>query len=117
MLLLSPIVFAYSFSQFPQPFVHDGIPAPNFAIVVGDNAAGSDVLGAIDVALALQAAATLQPAEEETTIQQQQDTVSVGSRSELFAINKNLGGEGASKALTTTATNIANTLKKYNATP
>ncbi|MBI4140648.1 hypothetical protein HY485_02305 [Candidatus Woesearchaeota archaeon] len=90
-LLLSPLVLAYSLSQFPEPFVHDNIPAPNFAIVVGDNAAGSDVLGAIDVALSLQAAATLQPAEEEPIIQQQQDTVSVGSRSELFAINKNLG--------------------------
>ncbi len=89
--LLSTTVLAYSLAQFPEPFVHDGLPAPNFAIIVGDEAAGSDVLGAIDVALAVQAGITAVTSSQEEPTSQLQDFVSIGSTSQLFAINDYLG--------------------------
>lgn len=46
---------AYNLDNYPAPFVQNG--AFNGAIVVGANAATSDVLGAIDIAASLQAAA------------------------------------------------------------
>lgn len=46
---------AYDLSDYPAPFVEDGVF--NGAIVVGANAATSDVLGAIDIAASLQAEA------------------------------------------------------------
>ena len=46
---------AYDLSNYPAPFVEDGMAAG--AIVVGANAATTDVLGAIDIAASLQAGA------------------------------------------------------------
>lgn len=46
---------AYDLSNYPAPFVQDGMAKG--VIVVGQNAATSDVLGAIDIAASLQAAA------------------------------------------------------------
>ena len=46
---------AYDLSNYPAPFVENGVA--NGVIVVGANAATSDVLGAIDIAASLQAAA------------------------------------------------------------
>ncbi|GEM_PF-4245275 len=57
-ILLSTTTFAYSLSDFPVPFIQNGIAAPNLVIVVGDDSAASDVFGAIDVALALQSEVT-----------------------------------------------------------
>ncbi|MEA3399378.1 MAG: S-layer protein, partial [Patescibacteria group bacterium] len=49
-------VAAYDLSDYPAPFVEDGMF--NGAIVVGETAATTDVLGAIDIAASLQAEAT-----------------------------------------------------------
>ena len=47
---------AYDLSNYPAPFVEDGMAKG--VIVVGENAATSDVLGAIDIAASLQAIST-----------------------------------------------------------
>ncbi len=51
---------AYNLAEYPAPFVQDGVA--NVKIVVGANAATQDVLGAIDIAASLQAAAVTKKA-------------------------------------------------------
>ncbi len=58
---------AYDLSNYPAPFVENGMATG--AIVVGANAATSDVLGAIDIAASLQAAAvTATPIASSSTV-------------------------------------------------
>ena len=45
---------AFQLSDFPKPFVADGVPVSNFAIIIGDMADASDVIGAMDVMQSLQ---------------------------------------------------------------
>src|SRR3989344_8118029 len=84
---------AYTLSQWPSPFIADGTPASNLAIVVGDNAAASDVAGAIDVGVALQAAAVTKTAVPGTKkgVTVEGDAVAIGSTSDLLEINETIG--------------------------
>lgn len=84
---------AYSLSDFPKPFVENGTPASNLAIVVGENAAATDVAGAVDVALALQAAAVTKVpvAGSRGGVTVEGDAVAVGSTSDLLEINEVIG--------------------------
>ncbi|MFP4196004.1 MAG: S-layer protein, partial [Candidatus Woesearchaeota archaeon] len=49
---------AYDLSDYPQPFVDKDEGTFDGAIVVGEDAATADVVGAIDIAASLQAQAT-----------------------------------------------------------
>ena len=48
---------AAKLSDWPAPFVMNGVPASNLAVVFGDAAAASDVAGATEIVAALQQAA------------------------------------------------------------
>ena len=50
---------AAKLSDYPAPFVVNGVPASNLKIVVGAKADGSDVVGAIDIIQALQTSAVV----------------------------------------------------------
>ncbi|MBI4016658.1 MAG: S-layer protein [Candidatus Aenigmarchaeota archaeon] len=84
---------AYTLSQWPSPLVSDGTPASNLAIVVGDNAAASDVAGAIDIGVALQAAAITRTAiaGSKKGVTVEGDAVAIGSTSDLLEINETIG--------------------------
>lgn len=82
-------------SDYPAPFVVGGVPASNLAIIVGDAADGSDVVGAVDVIQGLQTSAVVKtasggvPAAKGVTVEG--DAVEVGSTSDLLEINENIG--------------------------
>jgi len=61
-LVLAPLARATNLSEFPGFLakVEDGVSTPNYYIVVGDNAAPIDVVGAIDVASTLASALSYQ---------------------------------------------------------
>lgn len=84
---------AYSLSSYPEPFVAKGAPASNLAIVVGENAAASDVAGAVDIALGLQAVAVtkvpIPGSKGGVTVEG--DAVSIGSTSQLLNIDQVIG--------------------------
>ncbi|MBI4017082.1 MAG: hypothetical protein HY363_05315 [Candidatus Aenigmarchaeota archaeon] len=86
-LLFLPVVYSYGVSDFPAPFVIDGKPQSNLAIVVGDRAAASDVIAALDIGVFLQQSGV----KGEYAPFLSEDAVSVGSVSEVVAINKTLG--------------------------
>ena len=56
---------AYDLSDYPAPFVQNG--QFNGYIVVGRNAIASDVIGAVDIGMSLQAANTVEKTVEGTT--------------------------------------------------
>lgn len=84
---------AYTLSGWPAPFVVDGTPATNLAIIVGANAAGSDVVGAVDVIQSLQTSAVKRVASAggptQTVIEG--DAVEIGSTSDLLEIGESIG--------------------------
>jgi hypothetical protein len=84
---------AVKLSDWPVPFVVDGSPASNLAIIVGANAAGSDVVGAVDVIQALQTSAVKRipgyGGGSQTVIEG--DAVEVGSTSNLLEIGESIG--------------------------
>jgi len=85
---------AWTLADFPAPFVKDGMPDPNLAIVIGDNAAGSDVVGAMDIQGKLQQEAkvvsrTTTPAVSGVVVTG--DAAEVGSTSDLLEINETIG--------------------------
>ena len=85
---------AWSLSDFPAPFVKDGMPDPNLAVVIGDNAAGSDVVGAMDVQGALQQAAVVKTqttAPSVSGVVVTGDAAEVGSTSDLLELNETIG--------------------------
>ena len=53
---------ALNLSDYPVPFIVNGTPASNLAIIVGDQADGSDVVGAVDIIQSLQAQAVIRSA-------------------------------------------------------
>ncbi|RMD58217.1 hypothetical protein D6825_01520 [Candidatus Woesearchaeota archaeon] len=85
---------AASLSDWPAPFVVNGTPASNLAVVVGDKAEGSDVVGAVDIIQALQSQAVVKvaaPATGATQLVVEGDAVEIGSTSDLLEIGEPLG--------------------------
>ncbi|MBS3125389.1 hypothetical protein J4211_04030 [Candidatus Woesearchaeota archaeon] len=84
---------AAKLSDYPAPFVMNGTPASNLAIVVGDQADGADVLGAVDIIQSLQSQAVVKVAASNTPSQLvvEGDAVEIGSTSDLLEINEQIG--------------------------
>lgn len=81
-------------SDYPAPFVVDGTPASNLAIVVGDAADGSDVVGAVDIIQSLQTSAVVRTALATRGgggVVVEGDAVEIGSTSDLLEINETIG--------------------------
>ena len=84
---------ALKLSYWPAPFVVDGTPASNLAVVVGDAAAGGDVVGATDIIQGLQNKAVKKMAGVGGGTQKvvSGDAVEIGSTSDLLEINEAMG--------------------------
>ncbi len=84
---------AAKLSDWPAPFVVNGTPASNLAIIVGDQADGSDVIGAVDVIQSLQSQAVIKTSAPGAPSQLviEGDAVEVGSTSDLLEINEPIG--------------------------
>ncbi|MBW3019050.1 hypothetical protein KY329_02610 [Candidatus Woesearchaeota archaeon] len=84
---------ALKLSDWPAPFVVDGTPASNLAVVVGDAAAGGDVVGATDIIQGLQNKAVKKMAGVGGGTQKvvSGDAVEIGSTSDLLEINEAMG--------------------------
>jgi len=85
---------AAKLSDYPAPFVVDGTPASNLAIVVGDQAQASDVAGSIDIVQGLQQHAVKRVAGQAggpSQIAVEGDAVEIGSTSDLLEINEFIG--------------------------
>jgi len=84
---------AAKLSDFPAPFIVNGTPASNLAIIVGDAADGSDVVGAIDIIQSLQSQAVVKTAGAGAPSQLvvEGDAVEIGSTSDLLEINEFIG--------------------------
>lgn len=84
---------AASLAEYPAPFVVNGTPASNLAIIVGDQADGSDVVGAVDIIQSLQSMAVVSVAGPNVPSQLvvEGDAVEVGSTSDLLEIGELIG--------------------------
>lgn len=84
---------AVNLSDYPAPFVVGGTPASNLAIIVGSAAAGSDVVGAVDIIQSLQSQAVVKVAAQTGPSQLvvEGDAVEIGSTSDLLEIGEPIG--------------------------
>jgi len=84
---------AVKLSDYPAPFIVNGTPASNLAIIVGDQADGSDVVGAIDIIQSLQSQAVIKTAGVNAPSQLvvEGDAVEIGSTSDLLEIGEVIG--------------------------
>lgn len=85
---------AYKLSDYPAPFVVDGVPASNLAVIVGDAADASDVVGMGDIISALQASSVVRtpvPGATGTGVVVEGDAVEIGSTSDLLELNETIG--------------------------
>src|SRR5574342_424395 len=84
---------AANLSDWPAPFVVNGTPASNLAIIVGDAADGSDVVGAVDIIQSLQSQAVVKSSAPGAPSQLvvEGDAVEVGSTSDLLEIGEMIG--------------------------
>ncbi len=84
---------AAKLSDYPAPFIVNGTPASNLAIIVGDAADGSDVIGAVDIIQSLQSQAVIKTASAGAPSQLvvEGDAVEIGSTSDLLEIGELLG--------------------------
>ncbi len=84
---------AAKLSDWPAPFVVNGTPASNLAIIVGDQADGSDVVGAVDIIQSLQSQAVVRSAAPGAPSQLvvEGDAVEIGSTSDLLEIGEEIG--------------------------
>lgn len=85
---------AAKLSDYPAPFVVNGTPASNLAVIVGDQADGADVIGAVDIIQSLQSMAVVKSAGAGTGPSQlvvEGDAVEIGSTSDLLEIGESLG--------------------------
>lgn len=84
---------AAKLSDYPAPFVVNGTPASNLAIIVGDQADGSDVVGAVDIIQSLQSQAVIKTAGPGVPSQLvvEGDAVEIGSTSDLLEIGELIG--------------------------
>lgn len=80
-------------SDYPAPFVVNGTPANNLAIIVGDQADGSDVVGAVDIIQSLQSQAVVKVAAagQPSQLVVEGDAVEIGSTSDLLEIGEPIG--------------------------
>ncbi|MEM4240371.1 MAG: hypothetical protein QXK08_04220, partial [Candidatus Woesearchaeota archaeon] len=86
---------AVQLSDWPAPFVVNGSPASNLAVVVGDAADAIDVVGMGDIIGGLQAAAvvktTLAAGGAGKGVVVEGDAVEIGSTSDLLELNEAIG--------------------------
>jgi hypothetical protein len=85
---------AVQLSDWPAPFVVDGTPASNLAVVVGDKADAIDVVGMGDLVAGLQAGAVVKTATGGgggKGVVVEGDAVEIGSTSDLLEINETIG--------------------------
>ncbi len=86
---------AAKLSDFPAPFIKDGVPASNLAVVVGDQAAASDVVGMGDIIQQLQAAAVVKSktggAATAPRVKLVGDAVEVGTPNDLLEMYESIG--------------------------
>ncbi len=84
---------AANLSDWPAPFVVNGTPASNLAIIVGDAADGSDVVGAVDIIQSLQSQAVVKSSAPGAPSQLvvEGDAVEIGSTSDLLEIGEMIG--------------------------
>ncbi|MEM4254603.1 MAG: hypothetical protein QXR48_04450 [Candidatus Woesearchaeota archaeon] len=86
---------AVQLSDWPAPFVVNGAPASNLAVVVGDAADAIDVVGMGDIIGGLQAAAvvktTLAAGGGGKGVVVEGDAVEIGSTSDLLELNETIG--------------------------
>ncbi len=85
---------AVQLSDWPAPFVVDGTPASNLAVVVGDAADAIDVVGMGDIVAALQGASVVKTTTGGgggTGVVVEGDAVEIGSTSDLLEINETIG--------------------------
>ena len=85
---------AVQLSDWPSPFVVNGMPASNLAVVVGDAADAIDVVGMGDIIGGLQAAAVVKTtlaAGGGKGVVVEGDAVEIGSTSDLLEINETIG--------------------------
>ncbi|MEM2916650.1 MAG: hypothetical protein QXT19_04830 [Candidatus Woesearchaeota archaeon] len=85
---------AVQLSDWPAPFVVNGAPASNLAVVVGDAADAIDVVGMGDIVGGLQAAAVVKTtlaAGGGKGVVVEGDAVEIGSTSDLLEINEAIG--------------------------
>ncbi|RJQ19902.1 hypothetical protein C4580_04420 [Candidatus Woesearchaeota archaeon] len=84
---------AAKLSDYPAPFVVNGTPASNLAIIVGDQADGSDVVGAVDIIQSLQSQAVVKVASagQPSQLVVEGDAVEIGSTSDLLEIGEPIG--------------------------
>lgn len=84
---------AADLNQYPAPFVDKGKFSPNTAIVVGQNAAASDTLGAVDIARQLQFDSKVcVPGSTGTGgVSISGDSFKVGDSTDLLELNEDIG--------------------------
>lgn len=84
---------ALTLKDYPAPFVTNGVPSSNLAVVVGDDAKGVDTLAAADILTALQGSAVskLPGASGETKITYTGNAVEIGTPSDLLELREPLG--------------------------
>jgi len=84
---------AAKLSDYPAPFIMNGVPASNLAVIVGDNAAPSDVVGMGDIIQGLQASAVVKSAGTVAgpRVQLLGDSVEIGTPTDLLELNETIG--------------------------
>lgn len=81
---------AFQLSDFPTPFIAEGIPVSNFAIVIGDMADASDVIGAMDVMQSLQLSSVVY-SEPEDDIEIEGDYAEISTDADMLEIDEPIG--------------------------
>ncbi len=84
---------ALSLVDYPKPFVIDGLPASNLAVVVGDNAAASDVVGMGDIISGLQASSVKKKELQQfaSNVEIEEEGATIGTTGNLLEVNESLG--------------------------
>lgn len=85
---------AVKLSDYPKPFVVNGVPASNLAVIVGDQAAASDVVGMGDIIAGLQQSAKIStpvPGAGGPRVKLLGDSVEIGTPTDLLELNETLG--------------------------
>lgn len=119
-----------SLGDYPSPFIKNGVPASNLALVVGENAAAMDVIGVNDLLQGLQKDATVTVSGSSSTSVTKGggkvavlggDNIEIGSSGDFLELGERLGavrdtfGSGDSNGgLKSDTTSNARGVTKYN---